>query len=249
VEAVDSVDTLDWTNDGSFPVCGFTRQNSTSFLDWVDFWSTHRTRTRIGGSLCAGYVYVATNQSPEFISSSSHQHSNRDKIMSLQLRLFGGNSDAGKLTASNDGGHTIDKSKVLAATDAAAISPTNPGKFDSIRSVPVVPSPRYFDREQADKLKELAKEKTDGARQSKRAYKALTKIEAADKTVHKEHRKYEGAVAENELGKKRADAGLAKKLHGLRPGYARLGVGIDKAENDARTRIDAIKAKLTGGTN
>lgn len=36
-ERVDSVDTLDWTNDGSFPVCGFTRQNSTSFLDWVDF--------------------------------------------------------------------------------------------------------------------------------------------------------------------------------------------------------------------
>ncbi|MEG4853400.1 hypothetical protein QUB10_21245 [Microcoleus sp. B5-D4] len=32
---VDSVDTLDWTNDGSFPVCGFSRQNST-FLDWVD---------------------------------------------------------------------------------------------------------------------------------------------------------------------------------------------------------------------
>ena len=31
-----TVDTLDWTNDGSFPVCGFTRQNS-SFLDWVDF--------------------------------------------------------------------------------------------------------------------------------------------------------------------------------------------------------------------
>lgn len=36
VENIDSVDTLSWTNDGSFPVCGFTRQNST-FLDWVDF--------------------------------------------------------------------------------------------------------------------------------------------------------------------------------------------------------------------
>jgi hypothetical protein len=112
-----------------------------------------------------------------------------------------------------------------------------------------VPDPRYFDREQADKLKELAKEKTDGARQSKRAYKALTKIEVADKTVHKEHRKYEGAVAENELGKKRSDAGLAKKLHGMRPGYARLGLGIDKADSDARTRIDEIKAKLTGAEN
>jgi hypothetical protein len=170
--------------------------------------------------------------------------------MSLQLRLFGGDkSNAGSLAATNDGGHAIDKSKVLAATDAGVITPTNPGNFSSIRSVPVVPDPRYFDREQADKLKELAKEKTDGVRQSKRAYKALTKIEAADKTVHKEHRKYEGAVAENELGKKRADTSLAKKLHGLRPGYARLGRGIDKADSDARTRIDAIKAKLTAGAN
>jgi hypothetical protein len=32
-----SLDTSDWTNDGSFPICNFTRQNSTNFLDWVDF--------------------------------------------------------------------------------------------------------------------------------------------------------------------------------------------------------------------
>jgi hypothetical protein len=44
LQAVDSVDTeaqsldtSDWTNDSSFPVCNFTRQNSTNFLDWVDF--------------------------------------------------------------------------------------------------------------------------------------------------------------------------------------------------------------------
>jgi len=30
-----SRDTSGWTNDGSFPVCDFTRPNS-SFLDWVD---------------------------------------------------------------------------------------------------------------------------------------------------------------------------------------------------------------------
>jgi hypothetical protein len=169
--------------------------------------------------------------------------------MSLQLRLFGGGQTAAGKISANDGNHAIDKSKVLASTDTSVITPLNPGNFSSIRSVPVVSDPRYFDREQADKLKELAKEKTDGARQSKRAYKALTKIEAADKTVHKEHRKYEGAVADNELGKKRADTGLAKKLHSMRPGYARLGLGIDKADSDARTRIDAIKAKLTGGSN
>ena len=32
-----SLDTSDWTNDGSWTVCNFTRQNSTNFLDWIDF--------------------------------------------------------------------------------------------------------------------------------------------------------------------------------------------------------------------
>jgi hypothetical protein len=32
-----SLDTADWTNDGSFPVCNFTQENSTNFLEWVDF--------------------------------------------------------------------------------------------------------------------------------------------------------------------------------------------------------------------
>jgi hypothetical protein len=32
-----SLDTSDWTNDASFPVCNFTPQNSTNFLAWVDF--------------------------------------------------------------------------------------------------------------------------------------------------------------------------------------------------------------------
>jgi hypothetical protein len=170
--------------------------------------------------------------------------------MSLQLRLFGGgNSDAGKLASTNDGNHAIDKSKVLTSTAPGVITPLTPGNFGSIRTAPIVPEPRYFDREQADKLKELAKEKTDGARQSKRAYKALGKIEEADAVVHKEHRKYEGVVAENELKKVRGNAGLAKKLHALRPGYARLGLGIDNADNKARTAIDAIKAKLLGGAN
>jgi hypothetical protein len=34
--SIQSHDTSGWTNDGSFPICDFTRPNS-SFLDWVDF--------------------------------------------------------------------------------------------------------------------------------------------------------------------------------------------------------------------
>ena len=32
-----SRDTTDWTSDASFPVCSFTPQASTNFLEWVDF--------------------------------------------------------------------------------------------------------------------------------------------------------------------------------------------------------------------
>jgi len=32
-----SLDTSDWINDASFPVCNFIPQNSTNFLGWVDF--------------------------------------------------------------------------------------------------------------------------------------------------------------------------------------------------------------------
>ena len=155
--------------------------------------------------------------------------------MSLQLRLFGGGqSNAGKLSATNDGSHSIDKNKVLASTDTGVITPNNPGNFSSIRSVPVVPNPRYFDREQADKLKELAKEKTDGARQSKRAYNALTKIEEADASQFTKIPPQIRRCGSRERAEARSDQMpvLAKKLHGLRPGYARLGLGIDKAENE-----------------
>ncbi|MEG4504233.1 hypothetical protein QUA81_08975 [Microcoleus sp. F6_B4] len=159
--------------------------------------------------------------------------------MGTMTRLFGGDS-------SDAISHKSEK--LTAPTDASVITPLNPGNFSSIRTTPVVDAPRYFTEEEAKAMKDLAKEKTENARHAKKAYKSLTQIEEADAKVHKAHRKYEGAVAVNELTKKKADVGLAKKLHGLRPGYARLGIGLEKAENRATERIEAIKAKLLGGT-
>ena len=159
--------------------------------------------------------------------------------MGTMTRLFGGDS-------SDAISHKSEK--LTAPTDASVITPLNPGNFASVRTSPVVDAPRYFTEEEAGKLKELAREKTENARHAKKAYKSLGQIEEADAKVHKAHRKYEASVATNELTKKKADAGLAKKLHGLRPGYARLGIGLEKAENRATERIEAIKAKLLGGT-
>lgn len=147
----------------------------------------------------------------------------------------------------HDGTHAIDKSVVMRATSGAAISPLNPGKFAAgDRSVPIIEKPRYFTEEEADAMKQLAKEKREGAKQSKRGYEAAGNIEESDAKVHKYHRKYEGVVADNELTKKRADVRLGKHLHNQRPAYARLGMSLDQAATNAETRIGEIKAKLTG---
>ncbi|MEG4632504.1 hypothetical protein QUB56_23435 [Microcoleus sp. AR_TQ3_B6] len=158
--------------------------------------------------------------------------------MGTMTRLFGGDS-------SDAISHKSEK--LTAPTDASVITPLNSGSFASIRTTPVCEAPRYFSKEEADAMKKLAKQKTEDARHAKKTYKAMTKIEEADAKVHKSHRAYESSVATNELTKKRADVKHAKTLQGLRPGYARLGVGLEKAETDAAARIEAIKTKLLGG--
>lgn len=159
--------------------------------------------------------------------------------MGAMTTLFGGgNSDA--ISAKSE--------KLTAPTDASVITPLNPGKFSSIRSVPVITDPRYATEEEAEAMQELATDKKKGARNAKKVYKAATEIEESDAKVHKYHRDYQKGVATNELKKKRADVGLAKHLHGLRPGYARLGFGLEKAETNATARIEEIKTKLMGAS-
>lgn len=142
------------------------------------------------------------------------------------------------------GGHAIDKNRVLSPTDQTVINPVNAGTWETVRTAPVNHTPRYSNKAEADALKRLATEKTEGARQAKRAYKSLKKIEKADAEVHKHHRNYIRGVADAELTKKRADAATARHLHALRPEYARLGNGLDRAENNAQKRIDELIAKV-----
>jgi hypothetical protein len=159
--------------------------------------------------------------------------------MGFLSRITGNNSNAGDNSSLATGGHAIDKNKVLAPTDNSVITPLNPGEWKSIRTSPVNDTPRYFTKEEANALKSLATEKADGARQAKRAYKSLSKIEAADAQVHKHHRKYINGVADAEL-----TASTARHLHAQRPEYARSGAGLDRAESSADKRIAEIKAKV-----
>lgn len=141
-------------------------------------------------------------------------------------------------------GHAIDKEKVLQPTDNSTVNPLQPGGWTTIRTAPVSHDPRYFSKEEAKALKALATDKTDGARQSRRAYRSLGQIEAADATVHRSHKTYLGKVADEELIKLQANGRLAKHLHAIRPTYAKLDATIDRAENNADQRIAELTAKI-----
>lgn len=165
--------------------------------------------------------------------------------MGILARITSGGKSANNNQSSlATGGHAINKDVVLSPTDATVINPMNAGTWQTVRTAPVNQEPRYFTKTEADVLKQLAKEKTEGARQSQRAYRSLKKIEAADAEVHKHHRNYIRGVADGELTKKRADVATAKHLHRQRPEYARLGIGLDNAENKAQQRIEELKAKV-----
>ena len=151
--------------------------------------------------------------------------------------------------SSYSGSHNINKSVVLAPTDDQAPSPTNPGIFPSIRSIPVVDGPRYFNRQEAAAIKKLAKEKKKNAIYSKEAYQGLKEIDDADTVVHVSHYKYKGSLAGNEVKKLSANAIYAKKLHSLRPSYAKLDTGIDDAEIKANSKIQEIKQKIQSQWN
>lgn len=166
--------------------------------------------------------------------------------MGFLARFTGKSNENNNNNSLTSGGHNINADRALAPTAADVINPMNAGNWASVRTAPINHDPRYFTKEEADSLKQLATEKQAGARQTHRAYNSLKKIENADAQVHAAHRGYIRGVADSELVKKRSDAATARHLHALRPEYARLGLGVERAENKAQARIDELKAKIKG---
>lgn len=135
--------------------------------------------------------------------------------------------------------HAIAPGRVLAPTHPAAITPTNPGNFASIRTAAILNQPRYFNRQEAIAIRHLATEKRQQLSSTRSAYKGLKQIEKADAVVHTEHREYESTVAKMEVRKKRADTRHAKQLHGLRSAYAQMAGGLESADQRAAAQIAA----------
>ena len=169
--------------------------------------------------------------------------------MGLMSKLFGKKAsieDAGAITSSHKNEISgISKDNVLANTDSLVPTPQN-ADFSTVRSVPVVPKPRYFTALEAGALQNLATQKREMTEHAKKAYKALKSVDTSDRVVHQLHRGYQGKVAQNEVAKLRSNAQLAEQLHQLRPDYAQLNQQVEVADKTASDAIARIKQSYGG---
>ncbi len=164
--------------------------------------------------------------------------------MGIMSKILGGTkpeiNQSAPGTLANTDTHSINKQAVVGNTSSDVVSPTT-ANFTSIRTAPVLQAPRYFNKQEAEALKQMAKLKREQAAQAQQAYRALKSIDNSDTQVHQVHRNYQGKVAQNEVEKLQANTRLAEKLHGLRPQYQQLNSRVDIAESNAVVAIQAIR--------
>ena len=152
-------------------------------------------------------------------------------------------SDFGAVIAATDGTCSfLDATSVHTTSAANAITPDNPGSWESFRYVPVCDEARSFTEEEAQALTDLADESDTMTVASRRAYRALKKLTKNSTKVNEAHEDYRRVEGAEEHKKQRVKNQSAKYLHGLRPKYARLGKGLENADQ----RAEATISKLMG---
>lgn len=162
--------------------------------------------------------------------------------MGALTRLFG-NRDARRDSSPDGTPHAINPVSALSPTNPTVLRPGMAGNWSSIRTVPTLADPRYFSEFESKSMVELAKARVKGAKNTVKAYQALSAVEQADATVHTAHRGYQAQIAKGEMQKLKANAGLAKTLHGLRPGYVGAQLAIAGADQQASNRVAELKSK------
>jgi hypothetical protein len=147
---------------------------------------------------------------------------------------------------SSFGSHAINNSSLVAATGSGVINPNNPGDMTNIRTMPVLTSQRTFTRQEADAMESLEAKSSYSTKHTVRALSAMRKVEGLDATRQAAYRGYQIGVANAELRKVKANAGLGKSLHGQRAQYAALGVGLQSAVETADQAVSMVSARLLG---
>jgi hypothetical protein len=134
-------------------------------------------------------------------------------------------------------------SDAMRPTAGGVFTPSNPGRLDTRRSVPIVPNTREFSPVEAERLAVLAEQRSEIAQASEVSYRALETIEQADQKIHTANRAYRGTVANQELLKKEADAKYLSGLNTLRPRYGEAAASLLETRRNSDRRLEVLEAR------
>lgn len=139
---------------------------------------------------------------------------------------------------------SLDANSVHTKSTADAITPDNPGSWQSFRFAPVVTQARPFNPDEAEALKERLKDSREATRATKKAYEALSEISDNHTKVNKYFERYRRNEARNEKRMQGYKNTSAKYLHAQRPEYARMGQSLQQAEAAADQAISQLLGSL-----
>jgi hypothetical protein len=152
-----------------------------------------------------------------------------------------GTLDFGSGLAPTDGSfNSLDTKSVHKTSADNAITPDNPGSWESFRYAPVLDEVKSFTEEEAQALMDLAEESDKMTPASRKAMRALKKLTKNSTLVNESYEDYRRTEASEEVKKVRCKNESAKYLHGLRPKYARLGNSLENADQRAATTISRL---------
>jgi len=136
-----------------------------------------------------------------------------------------------------------DYSSAMTPTGRDVFTPSNPGKLDTVRTAPIVPTTRSFTPVEASQLTALAEQRAVIASATEEAYTALESLEESDTKVHTANRKYRGKIAKLELTRKQSDSKYLSKLNELRGEYGFAAASLLETRKASDQQLEVVEAR------
>jgi hypothetical protein len=130
-------------------------------------------------------------------------------------------------------------STVLAPSSGRSITPNNPGSFKTHQFMETITRSKPYSEMEAIAMESLEQRASAMAAATERTYLAAEKISNSQVKIHKAYEGYRQAEGKNEYQIVESKAKTAATLQSLRPGYHRLGEGMQRIEAVVNSEINA----------
>jgi hypothetical protein len=130
----------------------------------------------------------------------------------------------------------------LLQVNGQSITPNNPGDLKEVRTVKVERNFKQATKQEAQTARVAAAKAQSEAKLNEQYYRALAKHEKADSRSQTAYRRYQGAQAGATYTKTAANAQLGKTLYNLAPQYAKTGMSLGAAGEEAAVKFAEYQA-------